>query len=60
MSVVEDRRLGESRSPEEYPHAVNVGPIGRLGRYTSRPAGSTFPGRDRRREAQAGHPDPRT
>ena len=35
MSVVEERRLGESRSREEYPHAVNVGPIGRLGRYTA-------------------------
>ena len=32
MSVVEERRLGESRSREEYPHAVDVGPIGRLGR----------------------------
>ena len=35
MSVVDERRLGESRSREEYPHSVNVGPIGRLGRYTA-------------------------
>ena len=35
MSVVEERRLGGSQSREEYPHAVNVGPIGRLGRYTA-------------------------
>ena len=35
MSVVEKTRLGESRHREEYPHAVNVGPIGRLGRYTA-------------------------
>jgi len=35
MSVVEERQLGESRVREEYPHAVNVGPIGRLGRYTA-------------------------
>ena len=35
MSVVDERRLGESRFREEYPHAVNVGPIGRLGRYTA-------------------------
>ena len=35
MSVVDERRLGESRPREEYPHSVNVGPIGRLGRYTA-------------------------
>jgi putative drug exporter of the RND superfamily len=35
MSVVDERRLGASRPQEEYPHAVNVGPIGRLGRYTA-------------------------
>ncbi len=35
MSVVEERQLGESRMGEEYPHVVNVGPIGRLGRYTA-------------------------
>jgi RND superfamily putative drug exporter len=35
MSVVDERRLGASRLQEEYPHAVNVGPIGRLGRYTA-------------------------
>ena len=34
MSVVEDRRSARA-GPEEYPHAVNVGPIGRLGRYTA-------------------------
>jgi RND superfamily putative drug exporter len=35
MSVVEETRLGESPLREAYPHAVNVGPIGRLGRYTA-------------------------
>ena len=35
MAVVErERRLGTTAA-EEYPHAVNVGPIGRLGRYTA-------------------------
>ncbi len=34
MSAVEEK-LGESRFREHYPHAVNVGPIGRLGRYTA-------------------------
>ena len=28
-------RLGRRKVAEEYPHAVNVGPIGRLGRYTA-------------------------
>ena len=35
MSVVEERRPGEPRVREEYPHAVHVGPIGRLGHYTA-------------------------
>ena len=35
MAAVEVRRLGESRAHEEYPPAVHVGPIGRLGRYTA-------------------------
>jgi len=36
MTIVEpELRLGTSRTPEEYPHAVNVGPIGRLGRFTA-------------------------
>jgi putative drug exporter of the RND superfamily len=34
MAVVEHPRLGQRRA-EDYPHAVNVGPIGRLGRYTA-------------------------
>ena len=34
MSVVEEG-LGESGLREQYPHAVNVGAIGRLGRYTA-------------------------
>ena len=35
MSVVEEPPLGESPLEEEYPHAANVGPIGRIGRYTA-------------------------
>ncbi|MGZ4180552.1 MAG: MMPL family transporter [Solirubrobacteraceae bacterium] len=35
MSVVEHTRLGERSASEEYPHAANVGPIGRIGRYTA-------------------------
>ena len=36
MTVVEHpRAVGESQSRDEYPHAVSVGPIGRLGRYTA-------------------------
>jgi RND superfamily putative drug exporter len=35
MSILADRRLGIGRQLEEYPHAANVGPIGRLGRYTA-------------------------
>jgi RND superfamily putative drug exporter len=36
MAVVEgERRLGIRKGEEEYPHAVNVGPIGRLGRFTA-------------------------
>jgi putative drug exporter of the RND superfamily len=34
MSVLDPPRLGEARA-EPYPHAVNVGPIGRLGRFTA-------------------------
>ena len=34
MAVAEPPRLGHRRA-EEYPHAVDVGPIGRLGRYTA-------------------------
>jgi RND superfamily putative drug exporter len=36
MAVAErGSRLGGQTRAEEYPHAVNVGPIGRLGRYTA-------------------------
>jgi RND superfamily putative drug exporter len=35
MSALTQPRLGKHRAAEEYPHAVNVGPIGRLGRYTA-------------------------
>ena len=35
MTVFEERRLDESHAREVHPHAVNVGPIGRLGRYTA-------------------------
>jgi len=35
MSVLEASRLGGPRAAEPYPHAVNVGPIGRLGRFTA-------------------------
>jgi RND superfamily putative drug exporter len=35
MSTFTEPRLGERRIKEEYPHAVNVGPIGRLGRHTA-------------------------
>ena len=38
MAVSEQRQpveVGGRRSAEEYPHPVNVGPIGRLGRYTA-------------------------
>jgi putative drug exporter of the RND superfamily len=34
MAVLEEPRLGESQA-ENYPHAANVGPIGRIGRYTA-------------------------
>ena len=34
MAIVEGPRSGPRRA-EDYPHAVNVGPIGRLGRYTA-------------------------
>ncbi len=36
MTIVDPPRHGETETPvEEYPHGVNVGPIGRLGRYTA-------------------------
>ncbi|MGO9907877.1 MAG: hypothetical protein ACLP4R_23475 [Solirubrobacteraceae bacterium] len=35
MSVLEVEGLGEHRAREQYPHAANVGPIGRIGRYTA-------------------------
>jgi RND superfamily putative drug exporter len=36
VAVTSERRLGiPGGEPEQYPHAVNVGPIGRLGRYTA-------------------------
>ena len=35
MSVVDTPRVGESKAAEVYPHAITVGPIGRLGRYTA-------------------------
>ncbi len=33
MSTLANPRLGVPQAAEEYPHAPNVGPIGRLGRY---------------------------
>ncbi len=35
MSVLDTPRVGESKAAEVYPHAISVGPIGRLGRYTA-------------------------
>ncbi len=35
MSALTGQRLGEPGVVEAYPHAVNVGPVGRLGRYTA-------------------------
>jgi RND superfamily putative drug exporter len=36
MAIMEPpRRLGTRKGEEGYPHAVNVGPIGRLGRFTA-------------------------
>ncbi len=35
MSVVQEPRISEREAEEPYPHAVSVGPIGRLGRYTA-------------------------
>jgi len=36
MTIVEpELRLGIQRAAEPYPHAVNVGPVGRLGRFTA-------------------------
>ena len=32
--VAEQQRLGQN-GPDDYPRAVSVGPIGRLGRYTA-------------------------
>jgi RND superfamily putative drug exporter len=36
MAVQEHERIGGRRLAEEYPHAAGVGPIGRIGRYTSK------------------------
>ena len=35
MAVSEQKRAGGGPVAEQYPHAVSVGPIGRLGRYTA-------------------------
>src|SRR5579872_5693919 len=35
MSILQERPLSEPPAQGPYPHAVNVGPIGRLGRYTA-------------------------
>ncbi len=35
MTALREPRLGNRRVAEGYPHAVRVGPIGRLGRYTA-------------------------
>src|SRR5450755_3687245 len=35
MAVSQQKRAGGGPVAEEYPHAVSVGPIGRLGRYTA-------------------------
>ncbi|HET9718556.1 MAG TPA: MMPL family transporter [Solirubrobacteraceae bacterium] len=35
MAITEPNRVGQRADAEVYPHAVNVGPIGRLGRYTA-------------------------
>ena len=35
MSVVDERPVVQPEVREQYPHAVHVGPIGRLGRYTA-------------------------
>ncbi|MGN6472497.1 MAG: MMPL family transporter, partial [Mycobacteriales bacterium] len=35
MALIEADRLGERPATDQYPRAVNVGPIGRLGRYTA-------------------------
>ena len=35
MAVSEQQLAGGGPVAEEYPHAVSVGPIGRLGRYTA-------------------------
>jgi putative drug exporter of the RND superfamily len=35
MAVFERERVARKHAPEQYPHPVNVGPIGRLGRFTA-------------------------
>ena len=35
MAVFEQQRAGKPPVAKKYPHAVSVGPIGRLGRYTA-------------------------
>ena len=35
MSATAQRQLGKRPVQEEYPHSANVGPIGRIGRYTA-------------------------
>src|SRR5664279_1644457 len=35
MAVSQQKRAGGGPVAEEYPHAVSVGPIGHLGRYTA-------------------------
>jgi putative drug exporter of the RND superfamily len=44
MSVLDAPRLGERRAAEQYPHARNVGPIGRLGRFTATHFGAVLAG----------------
>ncbi|MGO9904898.1 MAG: MMPL family transporter, partial [Solirubrobacteraceae bacterium] len=35
MSATAQRQLGKRPATEQYPHSANVGPIGRIGRYTA-------------------------
>src|SRR5579872_1561328 len=35
MSILQERPLSEPPAQGPYPHALNVGPVGRLGRYTA-------------------------
>ena len=35
MALLEEMRRGESHAQKDFSHAVNVGPIGRIGRYTA-------------------------